>query len=474
MKKNIFICLICVFILSHAISLANSNSIAHIQINDDVITPVTADYIDQSIEKAVKHNMAALIVELDTPGGLLTSTRRIVKSILNSPLPIITYVSPSGARAGSAGVFITMASHVAAMAPGTNIGAAHPVNLDGSSSQKKSSKGVLEEIKKLISDKNSDTPSDHKKESRPADQESDTQSQSSSHSPMKDKVMNDTLAWVRSIAKLRNRNVDWAVSSVRDSASIIASEALDKNVIDIVATDINDLLVQLQGLSVKIGGKSIVLNADMAVVTFEKGFRLHWLSILAHPNIAYILMMLGFYGLLFEFTHPGIGFPGIAGAICLVLAFFGMQILPTNTSGILLIIIGIALLVAEIKVTSYGLLSLGGIISMLFGSVLLFDDLASTVQLSYSLIVVFTVPIAIIAALLIGLISKVHCKKSVMGKDALIGLSATVIKWRDGHGQVYVHGEIWNAQSSETVLLNQRLTVVGVNGLTLTVLPLRQ
>ncbi|MBI1993931.1 MAG: ATP-dependent Clp protease proteolytic subunit, partial [Deltaproteobacteria bacterium] len=308
---------------------------------DGGINPAVDDFIRESIARARSKGARALIIQLDTPGGLLTSTRSIVKDILGAPVPVIVYVAPSGAGAGSAGVFITLAAHIAAMAPGTNIGAAHPVAGGG-----QEVKGVMGE-----------------------------------------KIENFTASFSEAIAEKRGRNTEWAIQAVRRSVSITEKEALKKNVIDIVAKDVDDLLRQAEGKKVDLDGRDQVLSfADARVERFEMGLKQKILNTLSDPNIAYLLLMAGILGLYMEFSHPGVIFPGVAGGICLLLALTSFQILPINYAGLLLMLLGIALLIGEAFLPSFGVLGIGGAISLGLGSLLLFDTESSDLVVDRSII----------------------------------------------------------------------------------------
>ncbi len=424
------------------------NKAYRITLNDDIINPVSAEYIISSIDKAEEEKTSFLIVEIDTPGGLLSSTRKIVKHIMNAKVPIVVYVAPKGARAGSAGVFITLAANIAAMAPSTNIGAAHPVQM----SDKKESSDILSElIRKIRKDVSK------KDEKKPA-------------APMDDKILNDTKAWIEGIAKDRGRNVKWALDAVEKSVSVTDSQALKLNIIDVVANNIPDLVKKLNGRGIDFQGEKFIFKTDgIEIVEIAKNFRLKWLAVLAHPNIAYILLMLGFYGLLFEFTHPGIGFPGVAGAVCLVLAFFGLQVLPTNYAGVALIVLGIAMLIAEIKVTSYGLLTIGGLGTLFLGSLILFSTPYDFMRVSLPIIYSFVGSTLAIAMFLIFIISKSRRKHPSTGSEGLIGVKGEVLSWNGDSGKVMVHGEIWNAKCEAELVRGDKVTVVIVDGMTLLV-----
>ncbi|KJU81592.1 nodulation efficiency protein D [Candidatus Magnetobacterium bavaricum] len=402
-------------------------SVMAIKVNG-VIDPVSSEFITRSIAKvneANKNDYQALVIELDTPGGLDTSMRTIVKDINASKTPIIVFVSPSGARAASAGVFITMAAHVAAMTPGTNIGAAHPVAMGSS--------------------KMDDT--------------------------MAEKVTNDSVAYIKSLASARGRNAKWAEDAVRKSVSITASEALAQNIIDVVAENINDLLKKIDGKTIKINDKTITLQTQNATVTYhEMGLRLSILSTITNPNVAYILLILGFYGLFFELTTPGAILPGIVGAICLILAFYALQGLPVNYAGLLLIILAIIMFIMEVKIVSHGVLTIGGLISMTIGSLMLFESSSPFLKLSIHLVVLAVLTTAVFFVALVGLAYKAYKHKPLTGTNALIGMtgsSQTDILPQEG--MVMVRGELWRACSEQHISKGKEVIVVGVSGLTLKV-----
>lgn len=423
-----------------------------IRLDDEVINPIAVEYIESSIRKSEKDGAAALIIELDTPGGLLTSTRKIVKSIMNADVPILVYVAPSGARAGSAGVFITLAAHVAAMAPSTNIGAAHPVSLR----DKRSTSDTWRDLIKSLTGK------DEKKGVEKGDE--------SSLDAMDKKVLNDTEAWVRSIADFRGRNEEWAIKAVSESVSATEKEAREEDVIDVVAADAKELLSEANGRPAMMpSGTKKIETEGAVIIDLPMSLRLKWLNVLAHPNIAYILLMLGFYGLLFEFTHPGIGFPGIAGAICLVLAFFGLQVLPTNYAGVALIVMAIILFIAEVKVTSYGLLTLGGLVSLFFGSLILFASPYEYMRVSVPLVLAFVAATLVITIGLAYLVIRSHRRKARTGREGLLGERGEVRDIDGEHVKVFVHGEIWDAECEHEVTVGDKIEVVQVKGMKLMV-----
>jgi len=418
--------LFAVFIISLsplALSEESSKEVIVITV-DGVINPVAAEYIGKSIVKANEKNAEALIIELDTPGGLDTSMRTIVKDINGSKVPVVVFVSPSGSRAASAGVFITLAAHIAAMAPGTNIGAAHPV-------------AIGEKMDKTIAEK----------------------------------ATNDAAAYIKSLAEKRGRNAQWAEDAVRKSISSTENEALKENIIDLVSENITSLLSDINGKIVTTVFGEKELHTENAVVVREKmGLRHNILNRISDPNIAYILMILGFYGLFFELTNPGSIFPGVIGAIFLILAFFAFQTLPVNYAGVLLIVLAIILFILEVKVTSYGLLTIGGIISMLIGSLMLFESSSPFMKLSLSVILTAVFFISFFFVVTIRLAIKAYRSKPVTGTEGLvgsIGVANTDITTEGG--MVSLHGEIWAALSEFPITKGEKVIVEAVSGLTVKV-----
>ncbi len=385
----------------------------------DVINPVTSEFIEKSIKKANDRAMEALVIMLDTPGGLDTSMRSIIKAINSSDIPVVVYVAPPGARAASAGVFITLAAHVAAMAPGTNIGAAHPVGIGG-----KMDKTMVE------------------------------------------KVTNDAVAYIRSIAERRGRNADWAEQAVRKSVSITASEAVKLGVIDMVSNNLTDLLKAIDGRKVDtLSGKKTLHTKDAALVREEMGIRLKILAMISNPNVAYILMLLGFYGLFFELTNPGAIFPGVVGGICLILAFYAFQTLPVNYAGLLLIILAIIMFVLEVKITSHGVLTIGGLISMIIGSLMLFESPGPFLKLSIYLILPAALLTALFFSVTVGLALKAWKRKPVTGIEGLVGIEGLAHTDIYKDGMALVRGEYWQAYSDEPIKKGERIRVESVSGL---------
>jgi len=396
---------------------------------DGAIGPATAEYVINSIATAEEDKVSALVIELNTPGGLLESTRRIVQGILSSSVPVVVYVYPAGSRAGSAGVFITLAANVAAMAPGTNIGAAHPVG---------GGIGV------------------------------DTSS------VMSEKVTNDAAAFVRAIAQKRHRNVKWAEEAVRKSISNSEEEALRDGVIDLVSPNLDSLLREIDGRTVETENGSVVLKTARAKVEFvQMNWREKFLGVISDPNITYVLMMVGIFGIMFELFNPGAIFPGVVGAISLILAFYAFQTLPVNYAGLALIFLAIILFIAEVKIVSHGLLAIGGIISMFLGSLMLISSPFELVSISLSLIITTVVVAAIFFLWIVGLGLKAQRQKPATGLDGMLGEEGSVIEEiKPGSiGQVLVHGEIWKATSDTFLSVGDKVVVEAFKNWTLKVKP---
>ncbi len=399
----------------------NKKPVYHVVTVAATISPPIATYVLQRIEEASKEGAEGLIILLDTPGGLDLAMRDIAKGILNAPLPVIVYVSPSGARAASAGVIITIAAHIAAMAPGTNIGAAHPVGI-----------GIGGGMDKT----------------------------------MKEKVENDAVAYVIGIAKKRGRNEEWVEKAVRKSVSITAEEALRLRVIDFVSADLDRLLEQLDGREVSLEKGRKVLRTKGAVTREKKmGIRQGVLAALSDPNIAYILFLLGLAGLYFEFAHPGVILPGVVGGISLILAFFAMQTLPVNYAGVLLILFAIVLFIAEVKVMSHGILTIGGIVSMVMGSLLLFDSPDPALQVSLRVMIPALAVVSVFFAGVIALVLKAQMRKRHTGREGMMGVFGEAVTDIHEKGKVFVHGEYWNAWSEKFVEQGKRIRVVEVEAL---------
>lgn len=415
---------------------------------EGAIGPATADYVVRGIAASVEEGAPMIVIRMDTPGGLDTSMREIIRSVVNAPIPVVTYVSPSGARAASAGAFILTASHVAAMAPGTNVGAATPVQLGapGPAPEPKGEEG------------------DNGDGSKPAGQKGGNASEA--------KALNDAIAYIRSLAEMRGRNADWAEAAVRDAASLSAQSALQQNVIDIVARDSADLLTQLNGRSVKVGAGEVRLDTrGMVLSDVTPNWRTRLLAAITNPNIALILMMIGAYGLLFEFMNPGALYPGTIGAICLLVGLYALSALPVNYAGIALILLGMALMAAEAFAPSFGILGIGGVIAFALGATIMFET--DVPEFRIALPVLGAVAVASLGATLLTARLALKSRRSqvVSGREEMIGASGQVLDWEGTIGHIHVHGERWRASGIATFRIGQPVRVVGLDGLTLAVEP---
>jgi len=388
------------------------------------VSPANADFLESAVRQANAEGAGCLIVMLDTPGGLAESMRRMVMAMYASDIPVVVYVAPSGARAASAGVMVTMAADVAAMAPGTHIGAAHPVNAGG---------------------KNLDET-------------------------MSEKVINDMVAFIKSIAEKRGRNIQWAEKAVRESVSITETEALENKTIDLVARDVDALIDRIDGLEIAGKGRIDIDKAERVWIEASLGTRV--LKTLSDPNIAYILMMIGLAGLYFELSHPGVVLPGVVGSIALILAFYSFQTLPVNIAGVLLIVLALIFFIMEMKIASYGLLSASGIISLLLGSVMLFDrGIDGQPGISWGVLMPTLVLVGGFFVAVAGLVFRSQRRRPMTGDSGLIGKTGVVKTALDPIGRIQVHGELWSARSQTPVAVGQTVRVVAVDGLTLEVEP---
>jgi membrane-bound serine protease (ClpP class) len=415
---------------------------------DGAISPATADYAGRGIARAAREGAQLVVLKIDTPGGLDTSMRTIIKAILSSPVPVATYVAPSGARAASAGTYILYASHIAAMAPGTNLGAATPVQLGAPSGQE---------------------PEKQKRDAKNEKAATETPTQQ----PMTRKQVNDAAAYIRGLAQLRGRNAEWAEQAVREAVSLSADEAVKLRVVDNVAADLPDLLRQLDGRKLNVQGREKVLStAGSPIIGYEPDWRVKLLAVITDPSIALLLMAIGIYGLLFEFMSPGMVLPGVLGAICLLLALYALQLLPVNYAGLALIMLGIAFMISEAFLPSFGSLGLGGVVAFVIGAVILIDTDVPGFGIPTTLIV----SVAVVSAFLIAAMASVAVKSRrravVIGESELIGTVAQVVETAADGGWARIHGENWRVVSKTPLRPGQKVRVVARDGLVLEVAPI--
>lgn len=443
---------------------------------DGAIGPATNDFIVRGIEDAEETGAALVILRLNTPGGLDTSMRDIIRKILASQVPVVTYVSPPGSRAASAGTYIMYASHVAAMAPATNLGSATPVSMSPGGlggGDKPGDSGGQESGEEQEPAAGSGQQEGEASDKTSGEQE-DTASQPDS--AMKRKVINDAVAYIKGLARLRDRNEEWAEEAVRAAVNLTAEDALDKNVIDIVAKDIDDLLRQIDGMKVTINDQDRTLASKaLAVETVEPDWRTRLLSVITNPNVAYVLMLAGVYGLFFELANPGALFPGVLGGICLILALYAFQVLPVNYAGLGLILLGMAFMVGELFMPSFGVMGIGGVVAFIFGSLILIETEVEAYQISMPLIVTVTVITALFVFTIISMAIRQRTRPVVTGREQMAGdLGEAVAEFQDGAGTVHIHGEQWSARSDAPVHKGQSVRVRELDGLILVVEPVEE
>lgn len=412
---------------------------------DGVVGPATVDHVRRTIADAGNEGAALVILRMDTPGGLDSSMRALVKDILAAQVPVVTWVAPAGSRAASAGTYILLASHGAAMASSTHLGAATPVTMGG-------------------------MPGSSEPAEKPEDGKQDEDGKRRGGSAMERKMLEDAVSYIRNLAEHHGRNPDWAEEAVREGRTLTAVEALERGVIDMVADDIPALLTQLHGREVRMAsGKFVLDTAELAVVERVADWRTRFLATITNPNVAYFLMLIGFYGLIFELSNPGQIYPGVIGVICLVLALYAFQVLPVNYAGLALIILGMAFMIGEAFVPSFGVLGLGGVVAFVFGSVILLDDehlaisipmIAGTAMVSVGFLV-----------WVLGRLLRIRKRPALAGMEELLGMEATAAEPFDSEGWVRIHGETWRARSRAPVYAGEHLQVTAVDGLTLEVRP---
>jgi len=423
--------------LALAPALARPAPVALVSV-EGVIGPATADFISRSLERAAKDGAPLVVLRLDTPGGLDSSMRDIIRDILASPVPVAAWVGPSGARAASAGTFILYASHVAAMAPATNLGAASPVAIGGGGGGGK----------------------DEGKEAR--------KEGGSSGDTMMRKVTNDAAAYIRGLAKLRKRNVEWAEKAVREAVSLPADEAKKLKVVDVVADSVPALLEAVHGRTVEVAGEKRKLDVKGAeIITIEPDWRTKVLAVITNPSVAYLLILLGVYALIFEFSNPGLILPGVVGAICILIAMYAFQMLPVNYAGLALLVLGIGFMVAELWVTSHGALAVGGLVAFVIGSIMLLDTDVPQFEIPYPLIAGVTVASAAFLFLMVGMLLRNRRRPVVSGREYLVGAAGEALEDIAGEGWARVQGERWRVHANEPLRAGDRLRITGVRGLLL-------
>ena len=413
----------------------------------------TADYVISGIEHAEETNAELIIIDMDTPGGLMGPMRDIIQAILGSKVPVATYVTPEGGRADSAGTYILLASHIAAMAPTTHLGAATPVSLTGD-------------------DATPSEPPDEESTDEASDDEKETESQPQPGTSMERKVLNDAVAYIRGLAERHGRNADWAEDAVRDAATLTAKQALEENVIEFIAVDHADLLALIDGLELEVNNETVTLATNAVTIEqYEPNWRIKILSAIANPEIVLLLGMIGLYGLMYEGWNPGAIVPGVVGIICLLLAAYALQVLPVNYAGLALIIVGLALMTAEAFAPSFGALGLGGIAAFVFGSIMMFDSGIPGFGISLT----FVISLAILAALfiiwLVTFVLRLRRRGAVSGRGSIVGGIGTAISDFSGEGKIWLEGEAWVARSKVTIAKDQEVIVTDMVGLVLEVEP---
>uniref|UniRef100_UPI003F4AC136 NfeD family protein n=1 Tax=Sedimenticola selenatireducens TaxID=191960 RepID=UPI003F4AC136 len=418
---------------------------------DGTVGPSTADYLVRGLEQAAGSGAAAVMLRINTPGGLDSSMRDMVAAVLASPIPVICHVAPGGARAASAGTFLLYSCHIAAMAPATNLGAATPVSIGAPLTPAPGGESPKPEA-------GGDAAGD------------DKQAAPASKSAMERKVTNDAVAYIRSLAELRGRNADWAEKAVREGASLSAARALEMGVIDLVAADTEALLTALRDKHIKIGSREISLDLVTAPrVVHNPDWRSEFLAVITNPNVAYVLMLIGLYGLIFEFSNPGFGLPGILGATCLLVALYAFQILPISYAGLGLMLLGVGLIAAEVMMPSFGVFGVGGLIAFVVGSIMLMDTEIPAYQVAMPVIVALSVMTGVLLFVILSMAMRAHRRPRVFGAESVINQCATIERVSADQVMARLEGELWSVRCTDPLVVGDRVRVRAMDGLTLVV-----
>jgi len=455
------------------------------------IGPATAQYLGRAFKTAREKQFDLVVLKINTPGGLVTSTREINTEILAANVPVVGYVAPAGAHAASAGTYILYATHIAAMAPATNIGAATPVQMGAPGSpnpggDKKKDDFAEKIVEKLKEAKKEDAEKSKAKESKKAPEGKDKKKEASDESenskssekklgpddPMKSKMMNDLVAYIKSLAQLRGRNAEWAEKAVREAVSLTSKEALEKNVINLTARDVGELLEKVHGRTVEIGKTKVTIDTKrMVTERIEPDWQMKFLAVITNPNVAFILMLVGIYGIIFEFWHPGLVGPGVIGGICLLLGLYAMNVLPLNYTGAGLVLLGLAFMTAEAFLPSFGILGIGGVIAFIVGATLLFDADSPEFQLSWTVIISTAAFCGLLFAIVLGYAWRSFRRPVTSGTVTLVGTLAEVVEWSKNEGFVWAEGERWKASGMEKLKKGQQVEIKQVDGLNVVVGP---